>query len=256
MANSVATMAGDGLAMATLNAGLIYSQLQELDGIRFDLRELTWIGKAGADPRVLYTGNGSGITSMEALLAAPTPVLIATVAGVGTSSYTDAVLIASALGLDARMVIFANSGEANMTLLRGEVPLRIGSLSSAQRFVDSSGGHLLAGVGRSPILPAGLPDTYDYAVDSQGARIMELMEAVSAFVRFTVMPPGVPPERVALIRAAYGAALRDPELLAEAAQLGLPIDFMEAEPLQERINQVLTQPQSMIDLLKSTLGTR
>jgi tripartite-type tricarboxylate transporter receptor subunit TctC len=253
VANQVYAANADGLTMATLNSGLIYSQLQQLDGIRFRLQDMTWIGKAGTDPRVIYTGSGSGLTSLQQLLALPAPVLFATVAGVGTSSYTDAVLIAAALGLEARMVTFANSGEAHMSMLRGEVPVRIGSFSSAQRFVTSSGGHILAAVGNSPLLPPDLANTYAHAAGPEGERIMSIMEAVAEFSRFTVMPPGVPAERVATLRSAYMSALADPDLLAEAASLDLPIEAMDGAALQQRIRDVLAQPPAVIELLNATL---
>ena len=43
----------DGLTIGTFNTGLIYNQLIGLDGVKFDLTKMSWIGKASSEPRVI-----------------------------------------------------------------------------------------------------------------------------------------------------------------------------------------------------------
>src|SRR5690349_2217473 len=52
-ANFVGSARADGLTMGTFNTGLIYSQLAQIDGLRIDLTKMSWIGKAGTDPRTI-----------------------------------------------------------------------------------------------------------------------------------------------------------------------------------------------------------
>src|SRR6266567_8465664 len=50
--NSIYASRPDGLTIGTFNTGLVYNQLVGLEGVRFDLTKMSWLGKAGSDPRV------------------------------------------------------------------------------------------------------------------------------------------------------------------------------------------------------------
>ena len=51
--NTIYAAKPDGLTIGTFNTGLIYNQLIGLDGVKFDLTKMSWIGKASSEPRVL-----------------------------------------------------------------------------------------------------------------------------------------------------------------------------------------------------------
>ena len=48
-ANAIYASRPDGLTIGTFNTGHIYNQLIGLEGVKFDLNKMFWIGKAGAD---------------------------------------------------------------------------------------------------------------------------------------------------------------------------------------------------------------
>src|ERR687898_2080702 len=52
-ANAIYASRADGLTIGTFNTGLIYNQLIGLEGVRFDLTKMSWIGKASSEPRVI-----------------------------------------------------------------------------------------------------------------------------------------------------------------------------------------------------------
>src|SRR3954467_1770259 len=51
--NTIYASKPDGLTIGTFNTGLLYNQLMATEGVRFDLTRMSWIGKAGSDPRML-----------------------------------------------------------------------------------------------------------------------------------------------------------------------------------------------------------
>ena len=63
---------------------------------------------------------------------------------------------------------------------------------------------------------------------------MVAAEVGSAF--FTT--PGVPPERLAALRRAFDATMKDPEFLADAAKTKLTVGPMTGEELQKLIAKV------------------
>ena len=113
-ANTLFASPPDGLTIGTFNTGLIYGQLVGAEGVQFDLGQMSWIGKATSDPRVMVTTTQSGFESFDALHDAEGPHLFAA-AGVGSASYTETQLLARALGLDVEVI-------AGLTATRASSP--------------------------------------------------------------------------------------------------------------------------------------
>src|SRR5262249_11755281 len=64
---------------------------------------------------------------------------------------------------------------------------------------------------------------------------------------------GVPTERVAALRAAFAATVKDPEFLAAAAQENMEIRPMTGEKLQDIIVGLLGAPQDVRERMKIAL---
>ena len=66
-ANTIYASKPDGLTIGTFTTGLLYNQIVKLDGVRFDLEKMSWIGKASSDPRVMTLGAQVPIKSYKEL---------------------------------------------------------------------------------------------------------------------------------------------------------------------------------------------
>jgi tripartite-type tricarboxylate transporter receptor subunit TctC len=237
----------DGLTIGTFNTGLIYSQLLGAEGVQFDLNTMSWIGKAASDPRVMVMSTQSGFTDYDALKAAAGPHLFAA-AGIGSASYNETNLLTSALGLDIKVVSGFNGNEGELAMMRGEVIGQIASLSSITPFVEAGNGQVVLSIGGE-----GQPQAIDKAVDDDGKGIVSLIAANSIIGRLTAAPPGVAPEILAELRAGYMAALADPELLAEAETLGIPIDPADGVAVEGLIKAALAQSPETVEMVKAAL---
>ena len=87
-ANTIYASKPDGLTIGTFNTGLIYNQLINTEGVKFDLTKMSWIGKAASEPRVFVVGAQSPIKTFEDLRAQKEPVNFAT-SGIGSSNYVE-----------------------------------------------------------------------------------------------------------------------------------------------------------------------
>jgi tripartite-type tricarboxylate transporter receptor subunit TctC len=65
--------------------------------------------------------------------------------------------------------------------------------------------------------------------------------------RSIIITPGVPPERLAALRAAFAAMLKDPEFVAECANRKLPIEGATGEEVDAMVRETLQLPRSMLD---------
>ena len=116
-ANAIYAAKPDGLTIGTFNTGLIYNQLIGLDGVKFDLTKMSWIGKAASDPRVIACAEHSPIKTFEDLRASKEPVKFAT-AGIGSASYVETVMLTNALRLPAKVLTGYNGNEDQLAMRR------------------------------------------------------------------------------------------------------------------------------------------
>src|SRR5688572_15775231 len=110
----------DGLTLGTFNTGIIYTQLLGRDGYRADLRQMSWVGKAGGEPRMLVVSRQSGFRSLDDIRRAGRPLLLGA-GGIGTAGYNDSMLLAHALGLQVRSVLGLATRDAQLSMMRGDI---------------------------------------------------------------------------------------------------------------------------------------
>ncbi len=241
----------DGLTIGTFNTGLIYSQLMgSLEG-RIDLNKFSWIGKAASETRVLMVAANSDLKSVGDFKRRAGQIKFAVTAK-GNPQHFEAATIAKTFGWDIKTIFGFEGTEGEMSLLRGEVDAITGSRSSLQSYVDNGQGRFILEIGGKPDLA--LPQFEQLAATEQAKAIVALINSQALFARVTAGPPGIPDDRLKVLRSAYMAAVTDPGFVAEAQKAGLDIDPAGGEDMAKHIEAALKQPPETIELLKSIMG--
>jgi tripartite-type tricarboxylate transporter receptor subunit TctC len=75
-----------------------------------------------------------------------------------------------------------------------------------------------------------------------------------AFGRPILATPGIPADRVKLLRDAYTKMLKDPEFAAEATKRNWEINPVSGEKLEALAKEVIQQPADVIERMKKILG--
>ena len=107
--------------------------------------------------------------------------------------------------------------------------------------------------GHPDIFKLGAPVAVDFAKSPEARQIMELVYSSETFGRPYMMAPGVPAERVAALRKAFMDAIRDKDLLADAARIGLAIDPISGEELQALAAKVFATPAAFVEKTKQAM---
>ena len=68
-----------------------------------------------------------------------------------------------------------------------------------------------------------------------------------------VFPPNTPPERVEILRKGLAAALKDPELLADAQRARLDLAPMSGEDLEKTVARTFALEKPLVEKLKTIL---
>jgi tripartite-type tricarboxylate transporter receptor subunit TctC len=69
-----------------------------------------------------------------------------------------------------------------------------------------------------------------------------------------LLPPGVPPERVALMRKAFQAAVNDPGFIAEAQRQRVQMEPVTADRVHEVLNSAYAMPQDVVKAANEALN--
>ena len=110
--------------------------------------------------------------------------------------------------------------------------------------------------GHPDISRMGVPLAVEFAKTPEHRRVMELIYSSETFGRPYMMSPGVPAERVAALRMAFMATMRDQDLLAEAKKVGLVIDPISGEELQALAENIFATPAAVVEQAKQALEYR
>jgi tripartite-type tricarboxylate transporter receptor subunit TctC len=82
---------------------------------------------------------------------------------------------------------------------------------------------------------------------------MRFVFSSTEFGRPYVFPPGVPADRVAIMRKAIADAVNDPELAAVAAGIKMDMTYTSPDQLEQLVAALYKTPSSVIESVKALL---
>jgi tripartite-type tricarboxylate transporter receptor subunit TctC len=173
------------------------------------------------------------------------------VGGTGAAADTDQFprIINGVLGTKMKIITgYPGGNDVNLALERGEVDGRCGwSWSSVKstraNWMSEKKITILMqlSLAKHPDLPD-VPLIVDLAKNEEQRQILKLIFARQALGRPFLAPPGVPADRVAILRKAFMDTMADKEFLAEADKAQLEITPIAGEQIQKLVAEVYQTP--------------
>jgi hypothetical protein len=93
-----------------------------------------------------------------------------------------------------------------------------------------------------------------YKTNEALRRVATVVLASDQFGRPIIFPPGVPADRVKIMRDAFNKAISEPALLAEAERRRLDIDHTSGEELDKLAKEVIATPPELAERVKKLMG--
>ena len=87
-----------------------------------------------------------------------------------------------------------------------------------------------------------------------GKRLATVLLSPGSFGRPIVGGPGIPADRVKILRDGFLKAMKDPELLDEAEKRGWEPDPVSGDKLEALASEVVTQPPEVVTRMNAVLG--
>lgn len=247
----------DGTAIATIHSAMPLQQVLNAGGIRYDADKFNWLGSTGAQNEVIIVWHTAGIKTIEDATKRQV-VLGGTGAGAGIVILPTAVN--NLLGTKFKIVVgYRTSEDVNLGMERGEVQARAFSIDSiASQHPDWLAEHKVtvlcqSGVRRDKRVPDA-PLVTELAKNDEQRQIFKLLSSAPALGQPYVAPPGVPADRLAILRRAFAATLKDRDFLADAAKIHFNIDPLSAEDVTEIVHDTIAAPPGIVAKAKAAIG--
>lgn len=243
----------DGTMIMTLNNGLLLAQIGGLEELDVDLSTLSWIGKADSEARFLLGRVKAELASFGDLSRAGKPFLCAAAAPSSAAAIQTRLIIES-FGLNARVLTGFAGAEAEAALAKDETDCVLTSESNVHNLLVSGIANALARIGEPEgDLLSNVPLLASIATTEAQRLIVRRIEVLSALGRLTAAAPNAPQDEVSALRAAYAAALSDPELLARAAKQNMPLHFLPGEQVSRLVAEFLDTNEEFRAAVKRTV---
>jgi len=244
LANHLYNMAAaDGLTLGMPGrSGFLLSNVVPQKGINYDLARFSYIGGAGSAANALWVHRRTGITSVADLKRARTPIVVGALNARSENAIAPRVL-ESYEGWPLKIVTgYPGFSEVLIALERGEVD----ALFTHEGSIANSRPDLIASGAVKPIVQsfdatAGVPLLTDVVVDANARALLGLVTTPSHIGLPLLGPPGIPSDRLEILRQSYQHLMDDAEYRAEAERRGLPVGrAVSGAELQHLIAQKLS----------------
>ncbi len=249
--------ARDGTVIGAAINGMPTAPLLQPNAAHFDPTKLDWLGSTNREAYVAFVWHTAPVQSLSDLKAKE---LIVGGTTAGTSTIDFPLVARSFLGLKFKIIRgYEGTPQLNAAVERGEIQGNGGvgwfavKAQSAQWLADRSI-KIIAQYGfvRHRDLPD-VPTMLELARGDADVRALKLVFARQEYGRPYFLPPGVPAERLQLLRRAFDACMEDPTLLADAEKLQLEIDPMTGEEVAALVAQVADTPRDLVARVRAAL---
>jgi tripartite-type tricarboxylate transporter receptor subunit TctC len=252
--------AADGLTLAMPGrSGFLLSNVVPQKGIGYDLAKFSYVGGAGSAVNALWLSRSTGIASLADLKSRKREVVIGALTARSENAIAPRVL-ASYEGWPLKIVTgYGGFQEVLIAIERGEVD----GLFTHQGSIDNTRPDMIASGALLPIVQsfASFPDVpvlADVVADRDAKALLALVTTPSRIGLPLIGPPGMPADRLDVLRQSYARLMEDADYRAEADRRGLPVGrAVGGAELQDLVARGLSSvPESVVKAYMTFTGLK
>jgi tripartite-type tricarboxylate transporter receptor subunit TctC len=249
----------DGTVLGEFASSVIMEPLLGDKAARFDPRKFSWIGSMSQD--VAYCGvwqtpgaamSFDDMLHKETIFGGGAPTAI---------TYQHPLILKNVLGANIRLIPgYAGTRDIDLAMHRGEVNGECGFYASsikAQFLDDVKSGRMKLVIQMGPHKSTefgDIPSVYDYAKTDEQRAVLDVHFEQLVLGRPLAGPPNIPPERLAALRSAFTATMKDGDFLAEAKRVGLDIDPASADDVAKLLAHFATFSPDIFAKARAAIG--
>ena len=246
----------DGSVLGLIARDAALGPLTGAPGARFDPLKITWVGTPTMETNVCIAMARAKVKSFKDLQEQE---LIIGNTGVGTGTYSYPKALNGLMGTRFKLISgFPSSTDVFLAMERNEVDGICESLDSVigkrPDWIDTKKVNVLfhGGAQPNPTLK-GVPFITDMARNAEEKQMIEFLYAGQGIGRPFVAPPGLPADRLKMLRDTFNATMKDPEFIADVAKQKLDLEPEDGEHLGALIRKIYATPKSVVDRISALI---
>jgi len=250
--------ARDGTVIGTpLSTAMVFAATDPKQ-VQYDPRKFSWIGSLAVIQDVISVWHTA---PAKTLAEAKKTELIMGATGKGSNSFQDVALSNNLLGTKFKAVRgYKGGAEINIAIERGELHGRANTWDGwpgahPDWLRDKKLIHLLQlGPRKLPEIGDEVPLLRELVQPGEQRQIVDFMGAQLAMGRSVYGPPGIPKDRLAALRTALVATMKDPAYIAQVAKLRLDAKtWQTGEAVERIINEAFSVSPALIQKAKAAI---
>jgi tripartite-type tricarboxylate transporter receptor subunit TctC len=240
----------DGTAMGTFGRQMgiapLLTSTAQFDGTKFN-----WIGSITNEVSTCITWHTAAVKTWNDWLEKPV-----TLGGDGPGADPDVFALLYKNVFDAKIKVVSGYHGTTPIILameRGEVDGLCGYSwstvkSKHQPWLNEKKINIIvqAALRKEPDLPT-VPLAIDLAKTAEQRQILKVVLSSQEIARPFATAPGVPADRVAALRAAFDATMKDAEFLAEAKKLNLDVNPLAGKAIADLLTELYATPKPVLE---------
>ncbi|MFM1816230.1 MAG: hypothetical protein RLZ98_2925 [Pseudomonadota bacterium] len=243
--------ARDGSVITHLQNTLTIEQISGTPNLKLDMSKFLWIGSMNTQATICVLSGAVEFKSAKDFFTRE--YLIGATQGLGNSTSLVPKMLNTLVGTKFRIVTgYKSTSNVVLGIERNEVQGLCGwGWDSAQVQAASAidAGKLKVGIdignSRHPDLAKrNVPFLMDMVPEGLNKDALRVLLSPQSYGRPFAAPPGVPADRLAALRKAFAATLKDEAFLAEAAKAKLQISYMPPEEIEKHIKDAFAAPEA------------
>jgi tripartite-type tricarboxylate transporter receptor subunit TctC len=239
----------DGSAIVTFNPALITESVTEPAKTNFKFTDVAFIGSVTRDFRVCFMWHATGVKTWEEAMNRKEVIFGSTARGTG--AYVNQAILRNVFGMRVRQILgYPGSAEQRLGIERGELEGDCGSWSSIpEEWVRDKKINTFVSFSplKTPDMPQDIPFIGNIAKTQEQKSVLEILTAAGELGRPFIVSNSVPADRLAALRTAFDATMKDKEFLAESAKQNLPVYPIGGVEAADIVKRIYAFPQDLLE---------
>jgi tripartite-type tricarboxylate transporter receptor subunit TctC len=247
----------DGFTIGMFARGLAMQPLLDESGIQFDARKFNWLGSLSTDVSLVLSWHTKPFKTIDDVRAKE---MIVSATGSGADSVIFPYILNGVLGTKFKVVTgYPGANDFLLAVERGEADGTAGvswsSITAGKP--DWIRDHKInvivqLGLKKHPEMnPA--PLVTELAKTDSDRGVLDLIFARQSMAYPVVAPPGVPAERLQVLRAAFDATMKDRDYIADAHKQTLDTDPVKSDDVAKLVDRIYAMPPEIVARARQAL---
>jgi tripartite-type tricarboxylate transporter receptor subunit TctC len=233
----------DGTTIGNLRSSNVLDSVLGIRGTEIKPERFTWLGSMGSDTDICSYWYTAGVKTFDDLRSKE---VVVGASGKGAQNFSFPNAMNRVLGTKMKIVLgYKGMSDRILALESGELQGNCGiyasSLASLHMPLIESGKLIpvvQSGLTPHPAFP-NVPLTQSFAKSDEDRQLLTALFGQMEIARLFAAPPETPKDRADILKAAFAAALLDPELIAETANLGGAPKLVDGGRVQMIVKQMM-----------------